>query len=99
ARLESGQFPLHVEEFHLADVIANLSSGTFARAAATGRFRSSVPSDLPPLRTDRVKVKQIVQNLVDNALKHGDGSPVEVGASLGPTGGTMRITVRDHGPG
>jgi signal transduction histidine kinase len=99
ARLESGQFPLRVEEFRLADVMANLCAGTFARAARAGRLRSSLPADLPPLRTDRVKVKQIVQNLVDNALKHGGGSPVEVAAGVVPMSNTVRITVQDHGRG
>jgi signal transduction histidine kinase len=99
ARLESGQFPLRVEEFRLADVVANLCDGTFARAARTGRLRSSLPADLPLLCTDRVKVKQIVQNLVDNALKHGDGSPVEVAASVVPMSEIVRITVQDQGRG
>lgn len=99
ARLESGRFPLRVEEFRLADVVAHLCAGTFARAVRAGSLRTSMPADLPRLRTDRVKVKQIVQNLVDNALKHSAGNPVEIAASVAPTGGTVRIMVRDHGPG
>jgi signal transduction histidine kinase len=46
-----------------------------------------------------VKVKEIVQNLVDNALKHGEGRRVEVEVGLAPDRGSVRITVRDAGPG
>lgn len=38
-----------------------------------------------------------VHNLVDNAVRHGDGKPVEV--DVGAVGGRLRVCVRDHGPG
>jgi signal transduction histidine kinase len=46
-----------------------------------------------------VKVMEIVQNLVDNALKHAGGTPVEIDAVAAPERDTVRITVRDRGPG
>jgi signal transduction histidine kinase len=46
-----------------------------------------------------VKVKEIVQNLVDNALKHSDGRRVDVAVELVPARETVRITVRDAGSG
>jgi signal transduction histidine kinase len=51
------------------------------------------------MRSDRVKVKEIVQNLVDNALKHSGQSGVQVEVALAPERDTARITVRDGGPG
>jgi len=98
ARLDNGQLPIHPEEFALSDVFAALRAGTFARASRDGLLSSSLPADLPLLRTDRVKVKEIIQNLVDNALKHG-GGPVAVEAALAPDRETVRITVRDAGRG
>jgi signal transduction histidine kinase len=99
ARLETGRLPVRAEHFALADVLTALSAGTFAQAREAGRLRMRVPADLPPLRSDRVKVKEIVQNLVDNALKHGAGAAVEVDAALAPDRESVRITVRDQGPG
>jgi signal transduction histidine kinase len=98
ARLETGQLPLRVEEFALADVLGALRAGTFAHASRQGLLAIRVAADLPALSTDRVKVKEIVQNLVDNALKHS-GSTVEVEAALAPDREAVRITVRDAGPG
>ena len=46
-----------------------------------------------------MKVKEIVQNLVDNALKHGADRGVDVDAVLAADGGRVRITVRDRGAG
>jgi signal transduction histidine kinase len=99
ARLETGHLPLRTEEFVLGDVLTALRGSTFARATREGRLTCTLSPDVPPLRTDRVKVKEIVQNLVDNALKHSDGRPVDVDVDLGPARETVRITVRDMGSG
>lgn len=99
ARLETGRLAVRVEEFALADVLAALQRGTFAQPARSGRLSFQVPPDLPPLRSDRVKLKEIVQNLLDNALKHAGEATVEVDANLAPDGERLRLTVRDHGPG
>jgi signal transduction histidine kinase len=99
ARLETGQLPLRMEDFSLEDLLRDLEIGTFARAARAGTLTFQSPRELPRLRTDRVKVKEIVQNLVDNALKHSGEGAVEVEASAVPERDTVRITVRDSGPG
>src|SRR5205823_5496331 len=86
-----------IEEFVLADVVAALAAGTFARPTREGRLLWRVPAALPVLRTDRVKVKEILQNLVDNALKHTRAA-VLVDAERAPDD-AVRITVRDAGAG
>lgn len=99
ARLESGHLPIRAEEFALPAVLDGLTRGTFAQAARDGRLVVRAAPDLPLLRTDRVKVKEIVQNLVDNALKHAGGTAVEVEALAAQERDTIRVTVRDHGAG
>jgi signal transduction histidine kinase len=99
ARLETGRLPIRLEEFSLVDLVTGLRAGTFAGPTRDGRLTLDLPPELPVLRTDRVKVKEIVQNLVDNALKHGEGRRVEVEVGLAPDRGSVRITVRDAGPG
>lgn len=99
ARLEAGRLPLHVEAFPLHAVLDTLRTSTFARPTHDGRIRWSVPVDLPAIRSDRVKVKQIVQNLVDNALKHANGHAVDVTAHHLAQQGAIRLAVTDSGPG
>jgi signal transduction histidine kinase len=99
ARIESGQLPIRRDEFALADLAAALGGGTFARPSREGLLLWHLAGDLPRLHTDRVKVKEIVQNLVDNALKHRGDAPVEVEMSAAPHTAAVRITVRDRGPG
>ena len=62
------------------------------------RLRAHVPPGLPLVRCDAVLVVQLIDNLVDNALRHGgDGGPVEITARA--EGGRLLIAVRDRGPG
>ena len=52
---------------------------------------------LPPLLLDRVRVELLVRNLLDNALRHGAGGPVELRTTAAPQ--AVQLCVRDHGPG
>ena len=46
---------------------------------------------------DRLRLEQLVTNLLSNALKYGNGRPVAVQAAGKATG--VRISVEDHGIG
>jgi signal transduction histidine kinase len=46
---------------------------------------------------DGTRMEQVVGNLIDNAVKFGIGSPIEV--ALHARDGTAVLSVRDHGPG
>lgn len=48
-------------------------------------------------RWDRVRVEQVLTNLLSNAMKYGAAAPVEV--ELAAEGDHARLTVRDHGIG
>jgi two-component system sensor histidine kinase KdpD len=63
------------------------------------RVRSRLEADLPLLRCDAVLLVQMLDNLVDNALKHTpEGTPVEI---LARRDGRheLLLAVRDRGPG
>jgi two-component system sensor histidine kinase KdpD len=65
---------------------------------ASQRVKARLEPGLPLLRCDAVLMVQLLDNLVDNALKHGGpGKPVEVTARR--LGDSVVIAVRDRGPG
>jgi len=58
------------------------------------------PSDLPSVKGDWDELHQVVQNLVDNAVKYGyRGERVEVTAKTTLNGTRVALSVRDYGPG
>ena len=95
SRLDTGRVAVRVEEFSLPNVLSEVINST---PHSDVRVTVSAPPDLPALHTDRVKVKQIIGNLLRNAVRYGGGSPVEVSATQ-PSPDTVEVRVRDHGPG
>jgi signal transduction histidine kinase len=56
-------------------------------------------SDLPKIVSDRIKLKQIVTNLINNAIKFTDHGSVTVSAGIADSGQLLEISVVDTGPG
>ena len=54
--------------------------------------------DLPLIEGDPERLRQVLLNLLDNAVKYG-GDGGEIAVTLGAEEDRVRITVRDHGPG
>lgn len=98
ARLDSGREQPRHEEFALADVFDELRGGSLGRRSAEGvELAWQVDPELPPMRSDRFRIRQILQNLVDNALRFTETGSVHVTAARAADG--IRLTVRDTGPG
>ena len=95
SRLDTGRVAVRVEEFSLPALLTDVVNATPHPNVAVA---CSVPADLPALRTDRVKVKQIIGNLLHNAVRYGGGSGVEVTVEH-PQPDAVAVNVRDHGPG
>ena len=60
-------------------------------------IRLALDPALPLLALDRVRLELLVRNLLDNALRHGEGGPVTLSTKLSPD--AVQLSVRDHGPG
>jgi two-component system sensor histidine kinase KdpD len=60
------------------------------------RITAQVPSGLPLVRADPVLLAQLLANLLDNALLHGQGA---IDLRVAVTGGGLALEVKDRGPG
>jgi signal transduction histidine kinase len=86
------------EEFTLAEVLHELCTGSLSHRVANGvRLAWYVDPATPTMRSDRFRVRQILQNLVDNALRFTERGEVAVAAA--PHAGGVRLTVSDTGAG
>ena len=69
-----------------------------AATAKRVQLKSAADGAVHPLRTDPVRLEQILLNLLSNAVRHSpDGAVVMV--SVKHANGTAFFTVSDHGPG
>lgn len=96
-QIASGNLVLAPEEVDLAAVVRDAAErwrDTLARANCALRLRAD---ESIRGRWDRMRLDQIMDNLVGNAVKYAAGKPVEVVAQGDE--GTARIVVRDEGIG
>jgi signal transduction histidine kinase len=100
ARIEGGALVFSVSEFELEplvrETLAELGSAADARDV---RLMADLPPHLASLRTDRARVKQILVNLVGNAVKFGGDADVTVRVRADSAGHATRIEVIDQGIG
>ena len=95
AHLEDGTRPILVERFDMDELVHDALRSVGARG---DRVRSEVPDGLPPLQGDTDRIREILTNLLDNALKYSPaGGEIVLGTSL--DGDLLRIWVRDRGVG
>ena len=97
SRIEAGTFGYTFTDVDLAGVLREATA-----AAEVGqeevRLALEIPPSLPTIRGDRDRLRQLVDNLLANAIKYSDrGGAVEVAASA--RNGSVRVRVRDFGPG
>jgi signal transduction histidine kinase len=99
AKIEAGKMPLHVQEVSLAAVTREVAQQMEPLVHKKGlRFNTVVSADCPAILSDRTKVKQILLNLVSNAVKFTNDGSVTVAVDCAPEGG-VRIKVADTGIG
>ncbi|KFE68349.1 sensor histidine kinase [Hyalangium minutum] len=97
ARISAGRLRLDMEEVDLSSVAAELLS-RFAPSAEKMGCELELHAPEPVFgRWDRLRVEQVVTNLLSNALKYGAGRPVVV--RVEEDGERARLTVQDHGIG
>lgn len=100
SRIEAGQFVIRVEEFCLDDVWKELE--LLFRIGLSGKqveLSLETKGGVPPLKTDKIKVKEILSNIIFNAVKYTQQGKIEVTAFPLDAGETVQIEVRDTGVG
>jgi PAS domain S-box-containing protein len=100
SRIEAGKMPLHVSSFPLEVLIQEVLSEL---EPLIQRSKLSVRVDksrkLPSIANDRAKVKQIVLNLVTNAIKFTPSGSVTIGVVPDTRAKEVAIAVKDTGIG
>ena len=98
AKIDAGKMEVIAESFRVEDVI-HMAATTVEPLLKDGHVRlvRDIAPGLPPLKTDRDKLKQILLNLLSNAAKFTEQGEIRVSAR--PENGTLKLAVSDTGIG
>jgi signal transduction histidine kinase len=97
SRIEAGTFSYRFDEVDLGRVVDEaVEAAVLAQQEVP--VIASVVGRLPAIRGDRARLRQVLGNLIENAVKYSpEGGEVRVSAAA--SNGAVRIAVRDRGPG
>lgn len=97
--VEAGSLVLHREPTDLRALLNEVVAGYRSQAEQSGvSLTVAAADDLPPLDIDPARIREVVSNLLTNALRHTPrGGAVVLSAQV--AGGQARVTVHDTGSG
>ncbi len=104
SKIEAGKLALNTSDFALKEVVSEAVEPLYPRAAAKGiGVRLDTGDEFPThLRGDPVRLRQVLINLISNAIKFTDHGYVEVRTEQeqrDETGVRIRFSIRDTGIG
>jgi signal transduction histidine kinase len=98
SRIEAGRLTLSLTDYAMQDVAQSVVTAVEALAVEKHlALTASVPPDLPPGKGDAQRLRQVLLNLVGNALKFTEMGAVHL--QITAADGMFTVTVADTGPG
>jgi signal transduction histidine kinase len=98
SKIEAGRMEVYPVTFDLGELV-QAAAGTVETLLKSDRVTLllDIDPDLPPLHTDREKLRQILMNLLGNAAKFTDEGVIKVSARRDD--GALKLAVSDTGTG
>ncbi|MDQ7783086.1 MAG: HAMP domain-containing sensor histidine kinase [Desulfomonilaceae bacterium] len=99
SRLEQGRMKYHLEEMDVSGFVRGIIELHRVRIQAAGMtLTEEIPEERIPARADRDALKQVLINIIDNAIKYAsDGGELTVTVEV--RDGQCEINLMDRGPG
>ena len=100
SRLEAGKQPVRIEDLQLTKIVSELRETFEFLCRQKGiDLYWVLPRDPMPIRSDAVRLKEIVSNLLQNAVKYTDHGSVTVRVASLPSTDSVTVEVKDTGMG
>src|SRR5438876_3763547 len=97
SRLDRGDVAVEREPVDVAELARATVEAMAPQLPPSVSLDLQVGPDVVSAAGDADRIQQVLVNLIDNAVKYGEGSPVSV--RVDPANGVVRLSVQDSGPG
>jgi heavy metal sensor kinase len=96
ARFEQGKLPVRLTPVDVGQVLEDVKERFAIRSRETNRALEAEAPEGLRLNADPIRLRQALGNMVDNALRYGQGT---VRLTANTADGRVELHVRDEGPG
>jgi signal transduction histidine kinase len=99
AKIEAGKFDLNIQEYDLVEVLETQAK-TFRPQAEVKHLAINVTA-LPKylLKFDRVRISQVLGNLISNSIKYTDSGQIEINLTIDAEDKKAIVAIKDSGIG
>jgi signal transduction histidine kinase/DNA-binding response OmpR family regulator len=98
SQIDARHMVLLTEQASLSGVVAEAADMIWGIAAQKGlELAVDLPESLPPISLDRLRIRQVLLNLLSNAVRFTDQGRIAISAKV--AAGEVQVTVADTGPG
>ena len=100
SRIESGRMALEETDVDIAELVANVLRLTFEQSTSKGiQIIDRIDPDMPHVRADKRQIRQVLLNLLSNAMKFtSSGGRIRITVGI-KHNGDVAIAIRDNGVG
>ncbi len=100
ARVDNDQLQLQLREENWSEIVQSAIDAISLRAKVRGiELKSSIDPDLPTVGVDRLSIYEVINNLIDNAIKYsGKSTKIEISSYMSKDG-MIETSVKDYGLG
>lgn len=100
SRIEEKKYFLNLKKISLEDLIKEIIDNMLLWAKAlNSKIVFAAENNLPPALADSLKIRQVVENIISNALKYRGAGPGEIDINLKKRGKFVLFSCRDKGIG
>lgn len=99
SRIETGKLELHAEEVELSALVTEVVERLRPTVVRSGSTLTAAQLERAVGRWDRIRIEQVLINLLTNASRYGGGKPIDVAIHLTPDGLAAELSVTDRGTG
>lgn len=99
SRMESGKMSFSLENYNLSELISEVYSTHQVSIPRNLEFIKSVPGKALFARVDKTRLKQVVSNFINNAVKFTPEGHIRIGYQLDETNREIVLFVEDTGQG
>ena len=101
SKIESGKMELIPVDYSFASVMNDVVNMTMPKAQDKGlEYKINISEDIPSVLTgDEIRVRQVILNLINNAIKYTHDGSVTVGVSYDDYSQMLKVIVSDTGIG